>query len=112
MLELETTGVWALCSIQYEGILKSLKTRDGLYQIILLPDSLVRFAWVEAVAGLLAHGCFAFLPFPRSEDLSGIEELLTVYSCEGSPGIGPFWVIRTVFPFDPRLLAEPHAWAH
>ncbi len=101
----------APCSIQIDGILQSAETRVGLYQIILLPDSLVRFAWFDAVAGLLAHGSCAFLPFPASNDPSGNEGLLAVYSCEGSPGFGPFWVIRTGFPFDPLLLAEPHARA-
>src|SRR5690606_35324626 len=43
------------------------------------------------------------LAFPVPKSTSGEMRGRTAYSCGGSHGIGPLWVRRTVFPFDPLV---------
>jgi len=47
------------------------------------------------MAGLLARGFSPTAAFPVARWLNGVR--LSAYSCGGSHGIGPFWVVRTVF---------------
>jgi hypothetical protein len=61
------------------------------------------------VAGLLTRGSqdFGGLPgFPVAKNAG----LLTAYSCGGSHGVGPDWVVLTVFPVRPSAfrLRTPH----
>jgi hypothetical protein len=47
------------------------------------------------MAGLLARGFSLIAAFPVAQWFVGFQ--LSAYSCGGSHGFGPFWVVRTVF---------------
>ena len=59
----------------------------------------------RSMAGLLARGLLrvALLPgFPVAPAFEAqIGASLSAYSCGGSHGFGPFWVVHTVFPIIP-----------
>ena len=50
------------------------------------------------MAGLLARGSVRIHPFPAFGQWD-VVNTLSAYSCGGSHGFGPFWVVLTVFPF-------------
>ena len=52
------------------------------------------------MAGLLAHGLVA-LERPSRFPSGVMFANLAAYSCGGSHGFGPDWVVLTVFPFHP-----------
>ncbi len=57
------------------------------------------------MAGLLAHE--SLLDRRPSRFPSGAcVDTLFAYSCGGSHGLGPYWVIRTVFPINPLDLVR------
>lgn len=63
------------------------------------------------MAGLLARGSVRIHPFPAFGQWD-VVNALSAYSCGGSHGFGPFWVVLTVFPFQPlqgHLEAAPSA---
>jgi hypothetical protein len=52
------------------------------------------------MAGLLAHVSLRFADLPGLPVVY-VGKKLYAYSCGGSHGFGPYWVVRTVFPINP-----------